>query len=176
MFHQDLRKKRNRTNVKLSPPSSSLRQKTLIQAQNRSRKHEPNPECLALLEQAFELYNTSSAHPGSITRSELEELAQSLGLSLPSLPAGSDALFGLSDFMAIMREALTQIDQRRGIDQTFDMFAEGSSHIELRHLKKVADELGDQTLAEHDLQEMIQHASDGTGKVSREAFLQLMNY
>ena len=127
------------------------------------------------MEQAFRLFE--GGHPGQVSPSQVREICASLGVPLPhSLDGPEERLVDLASYMTAMRKALwKRADQGESVEQTFEMFSEGGPFIELRHLKKIAHELGDQTLAEQDLLEMINHASGNSGKVSREAFLQLMS-
>src|SRR3989338_5726050 len=84
---------------------SLIRQRTLTaQARDRSRR-EPNPECLALMEQAFRLFE--GGHPGQVSPSQVREICASLGVPFPhSLDGPEERLVGLASYMTAMRKAL----------------------------------------------------------------------
>jgi len=59
---------------------------------------------------------------------------------------------------------------------SFDLFSHGKEYITFEDLQRVAAELGnDHNLSLQDLQEMIREASGGSGKVSKQAFENIMN-
>ena len=80
------------------------------------------------------------------------------------------------DFVDLMTLKLQERDPIDEMKQAFRLFIDdGSDKISLRHLKRVAKELGE-TMNDEELQEMIDEADrDGDGAISEADFIRIMN-
>ena len=74
-----------------------------------------------------------------------------------------------------MTEKMQQRDPVEEMRKAFRLFLDDDSDkINIRHLKRVAKELGE-TMSEEELQEMIDEADrDGDGEISEEDFIRIM--
>merc|ERR1719326_2556568 len=80
------------------------------------------------------------------------------------------------DFCDLMSAKMQERDPVEEMRKAFRLFLdEESDKIQLRHLKRVAKELGE-TMAEEELQEMIDEADrDGDGEISEEELQEMID-
>lgn len=114
--------------------------------------------------------------PSPLRSSSANSLSSSgnLPVSVP-VSSGDAAMISVDDALDVIARFLSKKDQDESLKTTFSLFSDDGPYIELHHLKKAVKELGDQTLGDRDLQEMIDHASNGSGRVSKEQFDRLMS-
>lgn len=81
-----------------------------------------------------------------------------------------------SDFLDIMTVKMKERDPVEEMKKAFRLFLdEEGEKITLKHLKKVAKDLGE-TMTDEELQEMIDEADrDGDGAISEADFIRIMN-
>jgi Ca2+-binding EF-hand superfamily protein len=137
------------------------------------------------LQDAFQLFDTENK--GIIAVPELREVLQSLALEsgIPSKNSIMSRIFlamkkipddqnlTLDDFIRLLTEPDPN-DKRDEIQKVFDMFdVDNKGFIDQEDIRKIAIELGE-TMADEELEEMIQRAASNDGKVTMEDFTEVM--
>jgi Ca2+-binding EF-hand superfamily protein len=137
------------------------------------------------LQDAFQLFDTENK--GIIAVTELREVLQSLAVEsgIPSKNSVMSRIFlamkkipddlnlTLDDFIGLLTEPDPN-DKRDEIQKVFDMFdVDSKGFIDQEDIRKIAVELGE-TMADEELEEMIQRAASNGGKVTMEDFTEVM--
>ena len=134
------------------------------------------------IKEAFDLFDTDGS--GKIDAKELKVAMRALGFeskkeeirkiinNIDKEGSGQIDYRDFTDLMVIKMQERNPEDEMR---KAFKLFLdEESNNISLRHLKKVARELGE-TMTDEELQEMIEEADrDGDGEISEEDFIRIM--
>ena len=134
------------------------------------------------IKEAFDLFDTDGS--GKIDAKELKVAMRALGFeskkeeirkiinNIDKEGSGQIDYRDFTDLMVIKMQERNPEDEMR---KAFKLFLdEDSNNISLRHLKKVARELGE-TMTDEELQEMIDEADrDGDGEISEEDFIRIM--
>lgn len=134
------------------------------------------------IKEAFDLFDTDGS--GKIDAKELKVAMRALGFEpkkeeIKSLITQVDhkgtGTIEYQDFLEMMTYKMNERDPYEEMRKAFRLFLDDDSdRICLRHLKRVAKELGE-TMAEDELQEMIDEADrDGDGEISEEDFIRIM--
>jgi Ca2+-binding EF-hand superfamily protein len=138
------------------------------------------------LQDAFQLFDTENK--GIIAVSELRKVLQSLAeesglpsknsvmsrivLAIKKIP--DDNNLTLADFIRLLTEPDAN-DKRDEIQKVFDMFdVDNKGFINLDDLRKIASEELGETMADEELEEMIERAASNDGKVTMEDFTEVM--
>jgi Ca2+-binding EF-hand superfamily protein len=138
------------------------------------------------LQDAFQLFDTENK--GIIAVSELREVLQSLAeesgvpsknsimsrifLAMKKIP--DDKNLTLADFIKLLTEPDPN-DKRDEIQKVFDMFdVDNKGFINQGDLRKIASEELGETMADEELEEMIERAASNDGKVTMEDFTEVM--
>ena len=134
------------------------------------------------IKEAFDLFDTDGS--GKIDAKELKVAMRALGFeskkeeirkiinNIDKEGSGQIDYRDFTDLMVIKMQERNPEDEMR---KAFKLFLdEDSNNISLRHLKKVARELGE-TMTDEELQEMIDRAdTNGDGNVSLDDFFNIM--
>uniref|UniRef100_K3XB63 EF-hand domain-containing protein n=1 Tax=Globisporangium ultimum (strain ATCC 200006 / CBS 805.95 / DAOM BR144) TaxID=431595 RepID=K3XB63_GLOUD len=136
----------------------------------RRAKQELQDDQKKELKEAFELFDTEKS--GSIDYHELKVLMRALGFQVKKrevcelvdeVDIHRTGRVEFSDYMEIMRRKILARDPDEEIARAFALFDEdGSGHITLRKMRRVAKELGE-NLGDDELQ----HSSSSSGKASQ---------
>ena len=134
------------------------------------------------IKEAFDLFDTDGS--GTIDPKELRAAMQSLGFEaknqtifqmISDLDKNKSGSIDFEEFLDMMTARMSDKDTQEDIKKVFRLFDDdGSGHITLRNLRRVAKELGE-TMTDEELQEMIDRAdSNGDGQVTMEDFYNIM--
>ena len=134
------------------------------------------------IKEAFDLFDTDGS--GKIDAKELKVAMKALGFEskkeeirkiIADIDKEGSGQIDYRDFTDLMVIKMQERNPEDEMRKAFKLFLDDeSSHISLRHLKKVARELGE-TMTDEELQEMIDEADrDGDGVISEEDFIRIM--
>ena len=135
------------------------------------------------IKEAFDLFD--SDHSGEIDVGELKQALMNLGIDtknqtlqnmLADIDKNGNANIDFDEFIEMMTAKMSDKDTPEDLRKVFDLFIgdDTADKIELRHLKRVAKELGE-NMTDDELNEMIVRAdTDKDGKVSFEEFYAIM--
>lgn len=135
------------------------------------------------IKEAFDLFDTEGS--GKIDAKELKIVMRALGFEpkkeeirniILDLDREGSGLIEYADFLEVMTIKMRERDPIEEMKKAFRLFLDGDSDkITLKHLKKVARDLGE-TMTDEELQEMIEEADrDGDGAISEADFIRIMN-
>ena len=134
------------------------------------------------IKEAFDLFDTDGT--GKIDAKELKVAMRALGFEpkreeirrmISELDRSGSGAIEYQDFLDLMTYKMGERDPIEEMKKAFRLFLDDESdRICLRHLKRVAKELGE-AMTEEELQEMIDEADrDGDGEISEEDFVRIM--
>lgn len=134
------------------------------------------------IKEAFDLFNTDGT--GRIDAKELKVAMRALGFEpkreeirrmISEIDRSGSGSIEYQDFLELMTFKMGERDPVEEMRKAFRLFLDDDSdRICLRHLKRVAKELGE-AMTEEELQEMIDEADrDGDGEISEEDFVRIM--
>ena len=134
------------------------------------------------IKEAFDLFDTDGS--GKIDAKELKVAMRALGFEpkkeeikkmITEIDKTGTGVIEYQDFLELMTFKMGERDPVEEMRKAFRLFLDDDSErICLRHLKKVAKELGE-TMTEDELQEMIEEADrDGDGEISEDDFVRIM--
>lgn len=149
-------------------------------------KKAPNPlsqEQKEEIKEAFDLFDTEGS--GKIDAKELKIVMRALGFEpkkeeirniILDVDREGTGQIEYSDFLDVMTIKMKERDPVEEMKKAFRLFLDDDGDkITLKHLKKVAKDLGE-TMTEEELQEMIDEADrDGDGAISEADFIRVMN-
>ena len=135
------------------------------------------------IKEAFDLFDTEGQ--GRIDAKELKVAMSALGFNpkkeeirkyLSDYDREGTGTIEYQDFLDLMTIKMQERDPIEEMRQAFRLFIDDESdRISLRHLKRVAKELGE-NMNDEELQEMIDEADrDGDGEISEEDFIRIMS-
>ena len=152
---------------------------------NQSKKSKPKltEEQKQEIKEAFDLFDTEMQ--GKIDAKELKVAMSALGFNLKKeeirkilsdYDKENTGQIEYQDFLDLMTIKMQERDPIAEMKQAFRLFIDDDSDkISLRHLKRVAKELGE-NMNDEELQEMIDEADrDGDGEISEEDFIRVMS-
>lgn len=141
------------------------------------------PEQKEELKEAFDLFDTEGS--GKIDARELKVVMKALGFDptreeirsiIQDVDQDGTGLIEYQDYLDIMAVKMKERDPVEEMKKAFRLFIDDNSDkITLKHLKKVARDLGE-NMTDEELQEMIDEADrDGDGAISEADFLRIMS-
>lgn len=141
------------------------------------------PEQKEELKEAFDLFDTEGS--GKIDARELKVVMKALGFDptreeirsiIQDVDQDGTGLIEYQDYLDIMAVKMRERDPVEEMKKAFRLFIDDNSDkITLKHLKKVARDLGE-NMTDEELQEMIDEADrDGDGAISEADFLRIMS-
>lgn len=134
------------------------------------------------IKEAFDLFDTDGT--GKIDAKELKVAMRALGFEpnreeirrlISDIDRSGTGSIEYQDFLELMMHKMGERDPVEEMRKAFRLFIDDESDkISLRHLKRVAKELGE-GMNEDELQEMIEEADrDGDGEISEDDFIRIM--
>ena len=135
------------------------------------------------IKEAFDLFDTD--HSGTIDTDELKQALGNLGIDaknqtlqnmMNDIDKNQSGTIDFDEFIEMMTAKMSDKDTREDLEKVFELFIgdDTADKIELKHLKRVAKELGE-NMSDDELNEMIVRAdTDRDGKVSFEEFYAIM--
>ena len=135
------------------------------------------------IKEAFDLFDTD--HSGTIDTDELKQALGNLGIDaknqtlqnmMNEIDKNQSGTIDLDEFIEMMTAKMSDKDTPEDLRKVFDLFIgdDTADKIELKHLKRVAKELGE-NMSDDELNEMIVRAdTDKDGKVSFDEFYAIM--
>ena len=135
------------------------------------------------IKEAFDLFDTD--HSGTIDTDELKQALSNLGIDaknqtlqnmMNDIDKNQSGTIDFDEFIQMMTAKMSDKDTPEDLRKVFDLFIgdDDADKIELKHLKRVAKELGE-NMSDDELNEMIVRAdTDKDGKVSFEEFYAIM--
>ena len=135
------------------------------------------------IKEAFDLFD--SDHSGTIDTEELKQALSNLGIDaknqtlqnmMNDIDKNQSGTIDFDEFIDMMTAKMSDKDAPKDLRKVFDLFIgdDTADKIELRHLKRVAKELGE-NMTDDELNEIIVRAdTDKDGKVSFEEFYAIM--
>ena len=135
------------------------------------------------IKEAFDLFDTDGL--GKIDAKELKVAMRALGFEtkkeeirriILDMDRDGTGCIEYQDFLDLMTIKMQDRDPVEEMRKAFKLFLDDDGEkISLRHLKRVARELGE-NMNDDELQEMIDEADrDGDGEISEEDFIRIMN-
>ena len=135
------------------------------------------------IKEAFNLFDTD--HSGTIDTDELKQALSNLGIDaknqtlqnmMNDIDKNQSGTIDFDEFIEMMTAKMSDKDTPEDLRKVFDLFIgdDTADKIELKHLKRVAKELGE-NMSDDELNEMIVRAdTDKDGKVSFDEFYAIM--
>ena len=135
------------------------------------------------IKEAFDLFD--SDHSGTIDTEELKQALSNLGINaknqtlqnmMNDIDKNQSGTIDFTEFIELMTAKFSDKDTPEDLRKVFDLFIgdDTADKIEFKHLKRVAQELGE-NVSDEELNEMIVRAdTDKDGKVSFEEFFAIM--
>ena len=135
------------------------------------------------IKEAFDLFDTD--HSGTIDTEELKQALSNLGIDaknqtlqnmMTDIDTNQSGTIDFDEFIQMMTAKMSDKDTPEDLRKVFELFIgdDDADKIELKHLKRVAKELGE-NMSDDELNEMIVRAdTDKDGKVSFEEFYAIM--
>ena len=135
------------------------------------------------IKEAFDLFDTD--HSGEIDVGELKQALMNLGIDtknqtlqnmLADIDKNGNANIDFDEFIDMMTAKMSDKDTREDLEKVFELFLgdDNSDKIDIRHLKRVCEELNE-NMSDDELNEMIVRAdSDRDGNVTFEDFYAIM--
>ena len=135
------------------------------------------------IKEAFDLFDTD--HSGTIDTDELKQALGNLGIDaknqtlqnmMNDIDKNQSGTIDFDEFIEMMTAKMSDKDTPEDLRKVFDLFIgdDNADKIELKHLKRVAKELGE-NMSDDELNEMIVRAdTDKDGKVSFDEFYAIM--
>ena len=135
------------------------------------------------IKEAFDLFDTD--HSGTIDTDELKQALSNLGIDaknqtlqnmMNDIDRNQSGTIDFDEFIEMMTAKMSDKDTPEDLRKVFDLFIgdDTADKIELKHLKRVAKELGE-NMSDDELNEMIVRAdTDKDGKVSFDEFYAIM--
>ena len=135
------------------------------------------------IKEAFDLFDTD--HSGTIDTDELKQALSNLGIDaknqtlqnmMNDIDKNQSGTIDFTEFIELMTAKFSDKDTPEDLRKVFDLFIgdDTADKIELKHLKRVAKELGE-NMSDDELNEMIVRAdTDKDGKVSFDEFYAIM--
>ena len=150
---------------------------------NKKGKAKLTEEQKQEIKEAFDLFDTDGL--GKIDAKELKVAMRALGFEVKKeeirriildMDRDGTGCIEYQDFLDLMTIKMQERDPVEEMRKAFRLFLdEDGEKVSLRHLKRVARELGE-NMTDDELQEMIDEADrDGDGEISEEAFIRIMN-
>ena len=135
------------------------------------------------IKEAFDLFDTEGQ--GKIDAKELKVAMSAMGFQpkkeeirkiLAEYDREGTGTIEYQDFLDLMTLKMQERDPIEEMKQAFRLFIDDESDkINLRHLKRVAKELGEM-MTDEELQEMLDEADrDGDGEISEDDFIRIMS-
>lgn len=135
------------------------------------------------IKEAFDLFDTDGT--GKIDAKELKVAMRALGFEpkkqeirniIVDMDHDGTGTIQYHDFLDLMTLKMQERDPVEEMKKAFQLFLDDDSdRITLKHLKKVAKDLGE-NMTDEELQEMIEEADrDGDGAISEADFIRIMN-
>lgn len=135
------------------------------------------------IKEAFDLFDTEGQ--GRIDAKELKVAMSAMGFQpkkdeirkiLADYDPQGTGTIEYQDFLDLMTLKIQERDPIEEMKQAFRLFLDDDGEkITLRHLKRVAKELGE-NMTEEELQEMLEEADrDGDGEISEDDFIRIMS-
>ena len=156
--------------------------KTAFDTKNYEKNGLTEDEVLEIKE-AFDLFDTD--HSGTIDTDELKQALGNLGIDaknqtlqnmMNDIDKNQSGTIDFDEFIEMMTAKMSDKDTPEDLRKVFDLFIgdDTADKIELKHLKRVAKELGE-NMSDDELNEMIVRAdTDKDGKVSFDEFYAIM--
>ena len=135
------------------------------------------------IKEAFDLFDTDNS--GTIDTEELKQALTNLGIDaknqtlqnmMNDIDKNQSGTIDFNEFIELMTAKISDKDTPEDLKKVFYLFIgdDDTDKIELKHLKRVAKELGE-NMSDDELNEMIVRAdTDKDGKVSFEEFYVIM--
>lgn len=149
---------------------------------NKKTKNKLTDEQKQEIKEAFDLFDTDGL--GKIDAKELKVAMRALGFEttkeeirkiILDMDREGNGTIEYQDFLDLMTIKMQERDPVEEMRKAFRLFIDDESNkISLRHLRRVAKDLGE-NMTDEELQEMIDEADrDGDGEISEEDFIRIM--
>lgn len=149
---------------------------------NKKPKNKLTDEQKQEIKEAFDLFDTDGL--GKIDAKELKVAMRALGFEttkeeirkiILDMDREGNGTIEYQDFLDLMTIKMQERDPVEEMRKAFRLFIDDDSNkISLRHLRRVAKDLGE-NMTDEELQEMIDEADrDGDGEISEEDFIRIM--
>ena len=149
---------------------------------NKKPKNKLTDEQKQEIKEAFDLFDTDGL--GKIDAKELKVAMRALGFEttkeeirkiILDMDREGSGTIGYQDFLDLMTIKMQERDPVEEMRKAFRLFIDDEGNkISLRHLRRVAKDLGE-NMTDEELQEMIDEADrDGDGEISEEDFIRIM--
>jgi len=149
---------------------------------NKKPKNKLTDEQKQEIKEAFDLFDTDGL--GKIDAKELKVAMRALGFEsskeeirkiILDMDREGNGTIEYQDFLDLMTIKMQERDPIEEMRKAFRLFIDDDSNkISLRHLRRVAKDLGE-NMTDEELQEMIDEADrDGDGEISEEDFIRIM--
>lgn len=149
---------------------------------NKKPKNKLTDEQKQEIKEAFDLFDTDGL--GKIDAKELKVAMRALGFEttkeeirkiILDMDREGNGTIEYQDFLDLMTIKMQERDPVEEMRKAFRLFIDDESNkISLRHLRRVAKDLGE-NMTDEELQEMIDEADrDGDGEISEEDFIRIM--
>ena len=159
---------------------TSIQKKPAVPKKNKPKLTEEQKQ---EIKEAFELFDTEGQ--GKIDAKELKVAMSAMGFQpkkeevrkiLTEYDREGTGTIEFQDFLDLMTLKMQERDPIEEMKQAFRLFIDDEhDKISLRHLKRVAKELGE-NMTDEELQEMLDEADrDGDGEISEDDFIRIMS-
>lgn len=149
---------------------------------NKKPKNKLTDEQKQEIKEAFDLFDTDGL--GKIDAKELKVAMRALGFEttkeeirkiIIDMDREGNGTIEYQDFLDLMTIKMQERDPVEEMRKAFRLFIDDDSNkINIRHLRRVAKDLGE-NMTDEELQEMIDEADrDGDGEISEEDFIRIM--
>ena len=149
---------------------------------NKKPKNKLTDEQKQEIKEAFDLFDTDGL--GKIDAKELKVAMRALGFEttkeeirkiIIDMDREGNGTIEYQDFLDLMTIKMQERDPVEEMRKAFRLFIDDDSNkISIRHLRRVAKDLGE-NMTDEELQEMIDEADrDGDGEISEEDFIRIM--
>jgi len=155
---------------------------TVKKRDNKKPKNKLTDEQKQEIKEAFDLFDTDGL--GKIDAKELKVAMRALGFEttkeeirkiILDMDREGNGTIEYQDFLDLMTIKMQERDPVEEMRKAFRLFIDDDSNkISLKHLRRVAKDLGE-NMTDEELQEMIDEADrDGDGEISEEDFIRIM--
>nr|ACQ58511.1 Centrin-3 [Anoplopoma fimbria] len=161
--------------------SQSLRPELAADKTKRKKRRELTEDQKHEIKEAFELFDTDKDK--EIDYHELKVAMRALGFEVKKVDVlkilkdydrEGNGKISFEDFNEVVTDRILERDPKEEIMKAFKLFDDESGKINLRNLRRVARELGE-NVSDEELRSMIDEFDhDGDGEINQEEFLSIM--